>query len=277
LKFAFSSNAFRRYDLIETIRILAELGYQGIEILADIPHAYPPDLKSSDIEKIGTALENNGLSVSNLNAFMLHAIEDTYHPSWIEHDASKRGQRIDYTLQCIDLAAQLGIDILSTEPGGPLLGLQQQEGLIFFKEGLRAIYDKARDKGIRILIEPEPGLLIENSVQVRALLKDLDPEVFGLNFDIGHFFCVGEDPSDCIREMRDSIHHFHLEDIAATREHHHLLPGKGAIDFSNVFEAIEDIEYDGFITVELYPYEDQPIEAARQALSYLQAVACNSV
>ena len=77
--------------------------------------------------------------------------------------------------------------------------------------------------------------------------------------------------------MRDSIHHFHLEDIAATREHHHLLPGKGAINFSNVLKAIEDIEYDGFITIELYPYEDQPIEAARQALSYLQAVARNSV
>jgi sugar phosphate isomerase/epimerase len=255
---------------------LAELGYKGIEILADIPHAYPPDLKSKDVAKIRAALVSHGLAVSNLNAFMLHAIEDTYHPSWIEQDASKRVQRIDYTLQCIDLAAQLGIDILSTEPGGPLLGIEQQKGLNLFKEGLRAVHGKAKDKGIKILIEPEPGLLIENSVQVRSLFKDLDPEVFGLNFDIGHFFCVGEDPSACIREMKDIIYHFHLEDIAATREHHHLLPGKGAIDFSNVLEAIKDIEYDGFITVELYPYEDQPIEAARQALSYLQAVARNS-
>ena len=255
MKFAFSANAFRRYDLLDTIGILADLGYQGIEILADIPHAYPPDLKSEDIEKIKTALNYNELSVSNINAFMLHGIQDTYHPSWIEQDPSKRAQRIDYTLQCIDLAAQLGIDILSTEPGGPLLGIDEQVGLSFFKEGLAAVYEKAKDKGVRILIEPEPGLLIENSFQLRSFLEDLDPEVFGLNFDIGHFFCVGEDPSACIREMRDVIYHFHLEDIAATREHHHLLPGKGAIDFSRVMEAIQDIEYDGFITVELYPYE----------------------
>jgi len=276
LKFAFSANAFRRYDLIETIRILTELGYQGIEILADIPHAYPPDLTGGDVQKIRAALDDNGLALSNINAFMLHAIQDTYHPSWIEHESSKRAQRIGYTLQCIDLAAQLGIDILSTEPGGPLMGMEQQEGLNFFKEGLAAIYQKARDNGIRILIEPEPGLLIENSVQIRSLLDDLDPDVFGLNFDIGHFFCVGEDPSACIREMRDVIYHFHIEDIAATREHHHLLPGKGAIDFPSVFKAIEDIEYDGFITVELYPYDDQPVEAARQALAYLQAVAPGS-
>lgn len=276
MKFAFSSNAFRRYSLEETIRILADLGYQGIEILADIPHAFPPDLKSGNIEKIKTTLEDNGLVVSNLNAFMLHGIEDTYHPSWIEKDASKRAQRIDYTLQCIDLAQELNINILSTEPGGPLLGIDQQEGLSFFKEGLAAVYEKAKDKGVRILIEPEPGLLIENSFQLRSFLEDLDPEVFGLNFDIGHFFCVGEDPSACIREMREAIYHFHLEDIAATREHHHLLPGKGAIDFTKVMGAIQDIDYDGFITVELYPYEDQPIEAAREALSYLQAVDCHS-
>ena len=50
LRFAFSSNAFRQYSLIETIRILAELGYQGIEIMADIPHAYPPDLNKKDVE-----------------------------------------------------------------------------------------------------------------------------------------------------------------------------------------------------------------------------------
>jgi protein FrlC len=254
--------------LIETIRILAELGYQGIEIMADIPHAYPPHLNKMDFEEIGNALSENGLEI---NTFMLHALGDTWHPSWIERESAMRSQRIEHTLQCIDLAAELGITTLSTEPGGPLMGMEEKQALHLFKEGLLAVYEKAGEKGIRILIEPEPDLLIENSSQATAFLEDLDPQVFGLNFDIGHFFCVGEDPAVCIRKMKDTIHHFHIEDIAPTRKHHHLLPGMGAIDFTSVLDAIDDIGYDGFVTVELYPYEDQPKEAARLALSHLQA------
>ena len=272
MKFAFSSNAFRQFSLIETIRILAKLGYQGIEIMADIPHAYPPDLNKKDVEEIGNALSDNGLVVSNLNTFMLHALGDTWHPSWIERDPAMRSQRIKHTLECIDLAAELDFTMLSTEPGGPIDNMEENEALDLFKEGLMAVYEKAGEKGIKILIEPEPDLLIENSTQTKAFFEDLDPQVFGLNFDIGHFFCVGEDPAVCIREMKDITHHFHIEDIAPTRKHHHLLPGMGAIDFTRVFDAIDDIGYDGFVTVELYPYENQPIEAARLALSHLQAL-----
>ena len=41
MKFAFSSNAFLHRTLSETISCLAGIGYQGIEIMADVPHAYP--------------------------------------------------------------------------------------------------------------------------------------------------------------------------------------------------------------------------------------------
>ena len=270
MRFAFSSNAFRRFTLVETIRILADLGYQGIEIMADVPHAYPPDLSDRDIEQICETLDRYGLEISNINAFMLHAEGDTYHPSWIERDPIQRARRIKHTLRCIDLAERLGASTISTEPGGPLRHMEPREGLRLFREGLEAIQERAGEKGIRILIEPEPGLLIENSTQFQHFMKGLDPRVFGLNFDIGHFFCVGEDPSALIREMKNVIHHFHLEDIAPSREHYHLMPGEGAIDLPGVLGAIDEIGYNGFVTVELYPYESHAVETAERALAYLR-------
>ncbi len=66
------------------------------------------------------------------------------------------------------------------------------------------------------------------------------------------------------------IHHFHLEDIAATRKHHHLQLGAGAIDLPNVLNTIEEIGYTGFVTVELYTYEDSAPEAAAAAFKYLE-------
>jgi sugar phosphate isomerase/epimerase len=270
MKFAFSSNAFRRHSLIETIQILSAIGYEGIEIMADVPHAYPPHLGDGDLRDIRTALDDNGLEISNINAFMHHADGDTYHPSWIEADPGLRAKRVDYTLRCIDLAKELGVRTLSTEPGGPLQGMQPEEGLRLFREGLMRVDKSARDKGIRVLIEPEPGLLVENSRQFASLLSRLDPDVFGLNCDIGHFFCVGEDPVQIIREMNQVIHHFHLEDIPPSREHYHLMLGEGAINLPQVLNTISRIGYTGFVTVELYTYEQNPEIAARQAYRYLQ-------
>ena len=274
MKFAFSSNAFRKYSLLETIKILADLGYEGIEIMADTPHAFPPDLTNLDIDSIRGALERYNLAVSNINAFMLHAIGDTWRPSWIERDLSQRRKRINHTENCIDLAAKLGVSTISTEPGGPLLeNMTYDEGNTIFRQGLLEIKEQARETGVRVLIEPEPDLLIENSSQFVEFFKGLDADIFGLNFDIGHFFCVNEDPAELVAELQDYIYHFHLEDIAASRKHHHLMPGEGAIDLPGVLKAIKGINYQGFVTVELYPYEDRPVDAARKALAYIQQLA----
>jgi sugar phosphate isomerase/epimerase len=270
MKFAFSSNAFLRYDLLDTIKIISGLGYKGIEIMADTPHAFPAHLTIGAIETIRETLKNNQLSVSNINAFMHHADGDTYHPSWIEKDPALRSKRIDYTLRCIDLARLLGAPSISTEPGGPLDGMSRDEGLRLYREGLMAVEGRARETGIRILIEPEPGLLIENSVQFLDFVKNLDPNVFGINFDVGHFYCVNENPSELIRSMKSYIHHFHLEDIAATREHNHLMLGHGVIDLQDTLKTIQEIGYEGFVTVELYTYEHAAEEAASEAIKYLQ-------
>lgn len=269
MKLAFSSNAFRKYSLVETIDILHGIGYQGIEIMADTPHAYPPDMNQHDIDAVVAALHSKQMAVSNINAFMMHAIGDTWHPSWIESDPARRRQRIDHTLNCIDLAAEVNAATISTEPGGPLQGLSHEQGSALFREGLQEVVERARQRKVKVLIEPEPDLLLESSQQFLEFFPGLDPEVFGLNFDIGHFFCVGEDPSTLVPKLSAYTGHFHLEDIAGTRKHHHLLPGDGAIDLGAVLEAIDDSGYQGFVTVELYPYEDHPIQAAEQAFTYL--------
>ncbi len=269
MRFAFSSNAFLHRTLSETISCLAGIGYQGIEIMADVPHAYPLYFTEQDIRQTRKLLAEKRIEISNINAFMHNADGDTYHPSWIEKDPAERARRIEYTLRCIDLAEKLGAPHISTEPGGPLEGISREEGVSHFFDGLRAVEGKARDKGIRILIEPEPGLLIENSSEFLEFYRMLDPEVFGLNFDIGHFFCAGEDLSALVLKLKDCSFHFHLEDIASSRRHHHLMLGEGAIDIRGVLETIESTGFSGFVTVELYTYSENAEEAAGRSFEYL--------
>jgi sugar phosphate isomerase/epimerase len=81
---------------------------------------------------------------------------------------------------------------------------------------------------------------------------------------------VRENLPQAIAKLAPHIRHYHLEDIAATRVHHHLVPGTGAIDFAEVVSAIRKSGYDGWLTVELYPFQDDPDAAARQALEVLR-------
>lgn len=270
MKLAFSANAFRRHSLADTIAVLADLGYAGIEIMADIPHAYPPQLTSRDVDAIAALLARHRLAVANINAFMLWAVGDTWHPSWIEADEEARRIRIEHTRNCIRLAADLGAATISTEPGGPLNGMERGAALELFRQGLDQVAAEAARAGVRVLIEPEPDLLIETSDQFVEFFRQLDPAVFGLNFDIGHFYCVGEDPALLVSRLASVARHYHLEDIAASRKHHHLMPGEGAIDLTAVLRAITASGYDGFVTVELYPYEDRPAETAAHSLAVLR-------
>ncbi len=131
--------------------------------------------------------------------------------------------------------------------------------------------DVAAELAMPLLIEPEPELLIERFDEYLEFVDRLDSPHVGLNFDIGHAYCVGEDPQDWVAKLAAHTVHYHLEDIAATRVHQHLIPGRGAIDFEATLAAIADTHYDGWLTVELYPYIDQPDAAAREAFDYLSA------
>ena len=84
MKFAFSSNAYTNYSLTESIVETSKIGYKGIEILCDVPHAYPLPLNRYRIKEIKDELARNNIEISNLNAFTLFGVGDTYHPSWIE-------------------------------------------------------------------------------------------------------------------------------------------------------------------------------------------------
>jgi sugar phosphate isomerase/epimerase len=120
-----------------------------------------------------------------------------------------------------------------------------------------------------LLIEPEPGLLIETTDQYLEVVERLNAPSVGLNFDVGHAYCVAEDLPRAITALAAHIRHYHVEDIAASRVHHHLVPGTGAIDFAAVFAAIRRTGYNGWLTVELYPFVDDPDAAARAARDFL--------
>jgi sugar phosphate isomerase/epimerase len=278
MRLAFSTNAYLKVPFAEAVRRLAAIGYRGVEVMADVPHAWPAYLLPEQKQAIRDALAANRLEISNVNAFMMNAIDDPrqkyWHPSWIEPDPHYRRIRVEHTKKALTLARELGAVCITTEPGGPVpAGESWQAHLRLFVETLKPVAEHAEREGVLLLVEPEPGLLIESAAQFEEFMNHVDSPAIGLNFDIGHFYCVNDDPAPTVERLAPWIRHVHLEDIAATRVHHHLIPGEGAIDFAAVLKALRKIEYGGWVTIELYPYVDDPDHAARAARERVLKIA----
>jgi sugar phosphate isomerase/epimerase len=277
MQFAYSSNAYMNVSIEESITRIADLGFEGLELLADEPHAWPVDLSADKKRAIRECLQRNGLAISNINGFMMNAIGDPrnpyWHPSWIEPNRDYRAVRREHTKRVLRLAKQFDAPSMQTEPGGPLApGQSRRVATDIFYDEIMPCVETAEELGVFLLIEPEPGLLIETFEQYLEFADRLDSPWVGLNFDIGHAFCVGQDPQQWIARMAPHTKHYHIEDIAASREHVHLIPGRGAIDFHAVMSEIVKTGYKGWITVELYSYVANSDEAGKEAKEFLEGV-----
>ncbi|WP_123623598.1 sugar phosphate isomerase/epimerase [Halorubrum sp. CSM-61] len=286
MEFGFSLNAFQRHGLEESLETLGDIGYDGVEILLDEPHLFPGTADESDVAAVRDLLDANGLAVSNCNAFMLKALEPTaesaaaeydrdteafHHPSFLEPAAEDRRARVEHTKNALETADALGADSISLTPGGPIPnGTSEADAMALFLEGIREVMPTAEEVGVDVLVEPEPELLIETSDDFLEFVDRIDSPRIGCNFDAGHFYCVDEDPIELIDKLSAHTGHYHLEDIPADRTHEHTQLGEGGMDIDGFLRALGDRGYDGFVTVELYPYEETPHETASEAMDYLE-------
>jgi len=270
--FGYSTNAFVKYSLDESLEKIAALGFRGVVIMGDRPHLYPPDFQAADLARIKKILETHDMKVTNLNSFTLFAVGDTYLPSWIEPEKERRDIRIQHTLDCLKVAKELECNNISIPPGGPLNSLSRKEAVSLFYKGLEQVIPLAEELNVKILVEPEPDLLMENTKEFKPFIREVQSPMVGLNFDIGHFFCAGEDPAEAFEALFEYVGHVHIEDIAATRVHNHLIAGHGAIRFLDIFKTMAKLKYQGDISLELYPYVDTPESAGRESLEYLHPI-----
>src|SRR5258708_30978123 len=109
---ALSTNAYLNFSFDEATKRLAGIGYKGVEVMADVPHAWPAFMLPEQKQALRDSLARNHLAISNVNAFMMHAVNDPrqryWYPSWIEPDRHYRQIRIDHTTRALTLAPQPG-------------------------------------------------------------------------------------------------------------------------------------------------------------------------
>ncbi len=177
-------------------------------------------------------------------------------------DAAQRQRSVTEHIKTVDFAAELGGCILVThdidipEPDTP----QSLSRRAAFVEGVRAVADYAEAQGVRLALENLGSGYTRTPERLVALMADIDSPNVGVVIDTGHRNLSG-DPAATLRAVGPHLITLHLHDNHGEADEH-LLPGLGAIDWSDVMQALRDIDYGGQFMYEIGHAEDLPELAA---------------
>ena len=274
MKLAFSTNAYTRFTLAEGLEGIRRAGFEGVEILADVPHAYPMQIDAKLTGEVTASLERLGLAVSNVNCncsfgYWKDAPPEAYfEPSLISPNPKHRADRTAMILRTLQFAKDIGARNISITSGRMLGGMPPDRAAKQFPESIRPILDRAESLGIDVGIECEPGLFLEYVAELRDWIARLNSPRFGANLDIGHSQVIGESIPYEVGMLAGRIWNLHVEDIPG-RKHYHMIPGEGTLDWNALKTALEGIRYDRFLTVELYTHTEKPQEAAEKSYRFL--------
>jgi len=272
---AYNTNGLAHHDLVDAIRLLAEIGYTGISITLDHGALNPfSERVEAQVENIGRELVRHQFRcVVETGARFLLDPRTKHEPTLVTADAAARARRVDFLCRSIDIAARLNADCVSLWSGIVRDGATA-DAMDRLVDGLRPVVAYAAERHVDLAFEPEPGMLIDTLASYGKLLAaleaaDIDASRLLLTLDIGHLQCQGEIPiSEKIMAYGGRIRNVHIEDMR-TGVHEHLMFGEGEIEFHPVIAALGEIGYDGLLSVELSRHSHEGPAAARRAFDFL--------
>jgi sugar phosphate isomerase/epimerase len=278
MKLAFSTNAYTRFSLIQALRGIKRAGFAGVEILADVPHAYPDQIDAALTKSVATELSSLGLAVSNINCNCSFGYwkdappEPYFEPSLISPNPKHRADRTRLILKTLAFARDIGAANISITSGRCLGGMPPAAAAKQFAESIKPVLDEADRVGVNVGIECEPGLYLEYVAELREWIDRLKHPRFGANLDIGHSQVIGESIPEVVKILGDRTWNLHVEDIPG-RKHYHMIPGEGTLDWGALKGphkgALVGVGYQRYLTVELYTHTAEPQVAAENSFKFL--------
>jgi len=218
---------------------------------------------------------------------------------WGDGDPAGVNQRAAEELKATARAAQkLGVEVVNGFTGSSIWHLLYSfppvpqsmidAGFELFAERFHPILDVFGECGVKFALEVHPTEIAFDIYTAQRALEALDHrEEFGFNFDPSHLHWQGVDPVEFIRAFPDRIYHVHIKDAIVNLNGRtgilasHLnfgdyrrgwdfrSPGRGGVNFEEIIRALNDINYQGPLSVE---WEDSGMDrehGAREAAEFV--------
>jgi sugar phosphate isomerase/epimerase len=241
--FAGGTYGMKTLATAEALRLLTQIGYDGVE-LALMPGwaADPAKLAPAERQDLRRMLEENGLA---LPAF-LEVLPLTGTP-----------QKRAYNLERLKLAASLAHELAPASPPciDTILGLKSADWDGAKGRMLDELHDwaKVAESGdIIIGVKLHAGQALDTPAKALWLMQQLATPRLRLIYDYSHLSLEGFALEASLRELLPYIAFISVKDARGTPGHHeYLLPGDGNIDYVGYFRTLKQVGYRGFVGVEV--------------------------
>ena len=258
----------------EVLKVLSEIGYQGVEWT--LSHLDPRKKSLAEIKKIVEVTHQHNMEVS----------EVVVQQELVSLDEGFRKSRIDLVLQCIEVFSEAGIKTINLFTGPAPWDKDSSKIPKDISEGKAwdMVFDAysrfvslAEKKKVNLAVEGVFGMLCHDYYTTRVLIDKFDSDYLGVNFDPSHDILYGNfDVGWIIRQWGKKIKHVHLKDAVGSPEIGKFifpLIGEGLVDWAVFFNSLNEINYQGFCSVEFESFtyykqvlKNDPAAAARMSM-----------
>ncbi len=267
MKYAICNETFEGWDHARVCDRVAELGYTGLELA---PFTLAPritDVSAARRSELRARAGAAGVTILGLH-WLLARTEGLHLTS---PDPATRARTGAYLAELSHAAADLGGDVLVL--GSPVQrklaeGMTAEEGTAYALDTLgRCLPALERDRVYLCLepLTPAETNFLTCAAEAVALIRALAHPFVKLHLDVKAMSAEPAPTPDVIRANGAFLHHFHAND-PNTRG-----PGFGATAFEPIFQAIADVSYSGWVSVEVFDYSPDPDTIARESIRYMRA------
>jgi sugar phosphate isomerase/epimerase len=231
-------------DALQATEDLAAEGFRHFQYLAGSPHLDPWASDRTMLAAMRRGVDRMGGSVLAVDL-----------PSSETNLASVNMAVVDFSvsayLKVLDLASELGARWLTINSGRKhgLLPPPDNRLLGIYRGALERLAKAAQPRGVRLLLENIPGMLLADAAAAKAFLDEEDHGNVDVLYDVTNAAAIGEDPAEGIRTLAERIQLVHLSDAPPGLWRHDPI-GTGAIDFGAIRDALTDVGYTQGVVIE---------------------------
>jgi sugar phosphate isomerase/epimerase len=273
MKYAFCNEMCGDQPFPEAFAMMRSLGYTGVEFA---PFTLLPPTDACDVRNVTAARRSEvksqaadaGLAVVGLH--WLLAKTSGFHLTSPER--AVRTATADYLQALARLCGDLGGTIMvlgSPQQRSLLPGVAYDDAEKYAAEVLRAAMPVCADHGVTIALEPlgpsETDFMMTANSGIE-LAKLVDSPHCKLLLDVKAMSSEAAPYESLIHDSRDWLVHFHVNDPNL------LGPGMGEVEYDRIMPALAEINYTGWLSLEVFKYEPSPEEIARQSIEYLRDI-----
>jgi sugar phosphate isomerase/epimerase len=266
MKFAICNETFQDWPFDKAFEFAKQCGYTGIEIAPFTIHKNAFEISPERRAEVRRLAEDAGLEVVGLH-WLLAFTEGYYLTS---PDDAVRHKTTEYLCELARLCRDFGGNVLVL--GSPLQrnllpGVSHDQAMEFAASVICQAVGEFEQCGVTLAVEPlgpEEGDFLLTAELGRALVQQVDSPHCRLHLDVKAMSSEETAIDEIIRQSAPLLAHFHAND--ANRRG----PGMGEIDFVPILRTLEEINYDGWVSVEVFDYEPGIEALARDSITYLK-------